>query len=84
MTHDVMTCCCTSVPYRRGTTYVHSAEGKDTVRYSIAEDKVSSKSGEYVHFHDCQFICSYNHFSALQLLLYWSSLRIPMSRRERG
>ena len=75
-------------PYRRGSTYIHSgAEGKDTVRYSIAEDKMATKnreSREYLQFHYCQFICSYNHPSVIQLLLYCSSLRIPMSRRERG
>ena len=63
---------------------MYSAKQNDSVRYSITEDKVSSKDGEYLQFHDCQFICSYNHPTALQLLLYCSSLRIPMSRRERG
>ena len=71
-----------AAPYRRGTKY--SPGEKDSVRYSIAEDKVSSKDGEYLQFHDCQFICSYNHPSAIQLLLYCSSLRTLVSRRERG
>ena len=69
-------------PYRRGTKY--SPGGKNSVHYSIAEDKVSSKDGEYLQFHDCQFICSYNHPSAIQLLLYCSSLPILVSRKERG
>ena len=54
-----------AAPYRRGTKY--SPGEKDRMRYSIAEDKVSSKDGEYLQFHDCQFICSYNHPSAIQL-----------------
>ena len=68
--------------YRKETKYSPGEE--DRVCHSIAEDKMSSKDGEYMQFHDCWFVGSYNHSSSVQLPIYCGSLKIPMSWRERG